>query len=120
MRPINSDITPILLPKQIQQVKHWLELLNLEHILMVEPKEKTYSFLLPIKDSPDLHISLDKEFIHVSFFSNGLTFLSVENGDRVLGFLRDILELQSSYFTSRVITTGKKKEIRVFFGLSFS
>lgn len=116
MRPIDPVTTPITLPIQIQQVKHWLELLQFEHVVLVEPKNGTYSFLLPIRDSPDIHISLDKDYTHISFFSNGLTSLSAESDEKVHRFLRDIMGLQSSYFTSRVISTGPKEEIRVFLG----
>jgi len=115
-RPIDNDAK---LPKQIDQVKHWLDLLGLEHVILIDPRDGSYSFLLPIKNCPDIHIALDNKFSHISFFSNALTCLSKESDKDLSQFIRKILHLQSKYFTSRIVTTGSNEDLRVFLGYRF-
>ncbi|MFX0184279.1 MAG: hypothetical protein ACFE95_14445 [Candidatus Hodarchaeota archaeon] len=119
MRPIHPISKHTKIPKQVEQVKHWLDLLRLEYVILTDTQNGGYSFLLPIKNCPDIHIALENEFAHMSFFSNGLTCLTKEPDETVHSFLRKLLKLQSRYFTSRVIITGPNEDLRVFLGFRF-
>lgn len=107
------------LPKQVEQIKHWLDLLRLEFVLLSNSQDGSYTFLLPIKNCPDINIALEHDFSHISFFSNGLTRLRQEPEEVVSTFLRNLLQLQSKYFTSRVIITSPQEDLRVFLGFRF-
>ncbi len=110
----NSDI-----PKQVEQIKHWLDLLRLEYVILQDSRDGGYTFLLPIKNCPDIHIAMETNFSHISFFSNGLTRLSIEPDEVVHYFLRKAMKLQSNYFTSRLIITSSKEDLRLFIGFRF-
>ncbi len=119
MRSIQPISKHTRIPKQVEQIKHWLDLLRLEYVILSDSHDGSYTFLLPIKNCPDINITLDKDFSHLSFFSNGLTRLSRESEDVVHSFLRQLMKLQSHYFTSRVITTSPQEDLRVFLGFRF-
>jgi len=116
MRSIHPITAQTSLPKKIEQIKHWLDLLGIEYIILKDNQDNTFNILLPIKDCPDIHIALESNFTHISFFSNGLTSLAKESQDAVQSFLKQILRLQSKYFTSRVILTGSSDDLRIFLG----
>jgi hypothetical protein len=109
------------LPKPVEQVKHWLDLLRLEYVILADMQDETYTFLLTIKNCPDINIALENNFSHISFFSNGLTSLFDVPEDTINSFLRQILQLQGNYFTGRVISTGEEEDenLRVFIGFRF-
>ncbi|MHA1941602.1 MAG: hypothetical protein ACW97P_07735 [Candidatus Hodarchaeales archaeon] len=113
IRPVDSRES---LPKKIEQIIHWIDLIGLEHVILRDSPDGTYNILLPIKNCPDIHIALESNFTHISFFSNGLTTLGLETDKVVCDFLRKILRLQGNYFTSRVITTGSNDDLRIFLG----
>ena len=113
LQPINRYMK---LPKQLEQIKHWLDLLGLEYVILADSQDSSFIFLLPVKNCPDINITLEKDFSHISFFSNGLTRLSNESEDVVHTFLRDVVRIQGHYFTSRVISTSPSEDIRVFLG----
>ncbi|UCG01050.1 MAG: hypothetical protein JSW11_15710 [Candidatus Heimdallarchaeota archaeon] len=106
-------------PKQIEQIKHWLDLLGLEYVILSDSHDGSFTFLLPIKNCPDINITLEKDFSHISFFSNGLTRLSNESKDTINSFLRGVMKVQGHYFTGRVISTGSSEDLRVFLGFRF-
>jgi hypothetical protein len=116
LQPIDKHIK---FPKQIEQIKHWLDLLGLEYVILSDSHDDSFTFLLPIKNCPDINITLEKDFSHISFFSNGLTRLSNESKDVVNSFLRNVLKLQGHYFASRVISTSPSEDLRVFLGFRF-
>lgn len=120
MRSIQPISKHTKIPKQVEQIKHWLDLLRLEYVILSDSHDGSYTFLLPIKNCPDINITLEKDFSHLSFFSNGLTRLSRESEDVVHSFLRQLMKLQSHYFTSRVITTSPQEDLRVFLGFRFN
>jgi len=107
------------LPKKVEQVKHWLDLLSLRYIILSDLEDGTYTFLLTLKNCPDINISLENDFSHITFFSNGLTSLINEDDSVVHEFLRQVLRAQARYFTSRVIITGEKDYLRIFLGYRF-
>ncbi len=113
IRPINSRES---LPKKIEQIIHWIDLIGLEHVILQDSPDDTVDILLPIKNCPDIHIALGRSFTHISFYSNGLTSLGLEAENVVFQFLRKLLRLQGNYFTSRVITTGENDDLRIFLG----
>jgi hypothetical protein len=119
MRSIHPISDRAKIPKQVEQVKHWLDLLRLEYVILANPENGGYTFLLPIKECPDIHIALENQFAHMSFFSNALTCLSKESDETVHSFLRDLLRLQSQFFTGRIITTGSHEDLRLFVGFRF-
>ena len=119
MRSIHPITAKTSLPKQIEQIKHWLDLLGIEYIILKDNQDSAFNILLPIKDCPDIHIALESNYTHISFFSNGLTSLAKEKQKTVNSFLSNILRLQSKYFTSRVILTGSSDDIRIFQGYRF-
>jgi hypothetical protein len=119
MRSIHPISNHKKIPKQVEQIKIWLNLLRLEYVILSDNQDGGYSFLLPIQNCPDIHIALENEFTHISFFSNALTCLSKEPDETVHAFLRKLLRLQSKYFTSRVISTGSDEDLRVFMGFRF-
>ena len=119
MRSIHPISKQSKIPKQVEQIKHWLDLLRLEYVILSDSQDGSYTFLLPIKECPDINITLENEFTHLSFFSNGLTCLSEESEDVVQSFLRKLLQLQSQYFTGRIISTGPQEHIRVFIGFRY-
>lgn len=112
-RPENKDIT---LPKQVEQIKHWIELIGLDPVLIKDSKEQAFNFIIPIKACPDIHVALESKFKHISFFSNVLTSLKDESDKNVQEFLQRLLRLQSKYFSSRVIATGPSDDVRIFLG----
>ncbi len=116
LQPIKNESN---IPKQVERVKHWLDLLGLDYVILTDEKDGGFTFLVPIQKYPDINVSLDKEFAHISFFSNGLTRLSEEPDDVIQSFLRQVLKLQSQYFTSRVIITGSNDDVRVFLGFRY-
>lgn len=116
MRSISPIKEQSDIPEQVEQVKHWLDLLRLEYVILLDSKDGGYTFLLPIKNCPDIHVALETNFAHISFFSNGLTRLSVEPDEIVHSFLRKAMKLQSKYFTSRLIVTSSQEDLRVFLG----
>ncbi|MFX1517896.1 MAG: hypothetical protein ACFFC6_16465 [Promethearchaeota archaeon] len=117
LQPINDKY--IKLPKQLEQVKHWLDLLGLEYVILSDSHDSSFTFILPIKNCPDINITLEKDFSHISFFSNGLTRLLDEPKEVVYSFLRNVMKIQGHYFTSRVISTGHSEDLRVFIGFRF-
>ncbi|MFX0126237.1 MAG: hypothetical protein ACFFAE_21635 [Candidatus Hodarchaeota archaeon] len=117
LQPIDNKYMKF--PKQLEQIKHWLDLLSLEYVILSDSHDGSFTFLLPIKNCPDINITLDKDFSHISFFSNGLTRLSNEPKDVVHSFLRKLLKVQGHYFTSRVISTSPQEDLRVFLGFRF-
>jgi len=119
MRSIHPITAQTTLPKKIEQIKHWLDLLGIEYIILKDNQDNAFNMLLPIKECPDIHIALESNFTHISFFSNGLTSLAEEPQDAVQSFLKQILRLQSKYFTSRVILTGSSDDLRIFLGYRF-
>lgn len=119
MRSIQPISRHAKVPKQVEQIRHWMDLLGLEYVILTDSIDGSYTFLLPIKNCPDINITLEKDFSHLSFFSNGLTRLSIESKDVVHSFLRKLMKLQSHYFTSRVISTGHQEDLRVFLGFRF-
>ncbi|MHA1967563.1 MAG: hypothetical protein ACW964_07155 [Candidatus Hodarchaeales archaeon] len=119
MRSINPVKEQSAIPKQVDRIKQWLDLLRLEYVILVDSKDGGYTFLLPIKNCPDIHIALEHNFAHITFFSNGLTCLSEESDEVVHTFLRKVLIMQSKYFTSRIVTTGSKEDLRLFLGFRF-
>ncbi len=119
MRSIHPISKQSKIPKQVEQIKHWLDLLRLEYVILSDSLDGSYTFLLPIKECPDINITLEHDFTHLSFFSNGLTCLSKESEDVVQSFLRKLLQLQGQYFTSRIISTGPHEHIRVFVGCRY-
>lgn len=119
MRSIQPISKNMMIPKKVEQIKHWLDLLRLEHVILSDSHDGSFTFLLPIKNCPDINIALERDFSHLSFFSNGLTRLSRESKDVVHSFLRKLMKLQSHYFTSRVITTSSHEDLRVFIGFRF-
>ncbi|MFX1335576.1 MAG: hypothetical protein ACFFAM_14215 [Promethearchaeota archaeon] len=116
IQPINKYTK---FPKQIDQIKQWLDLLRLEYVILSDSHDGSYTFLLPIKNSPDINITLEKDFSHISFFSNGLTRLTSEPKDVVHTFLRQVMKIQGHYFTSRVVSTSSQEDLRVFIGFRF-
>ena len=120
MRSISPIKENTRLPKPIEQIKHWLDLLRLDYVILVDSKDGSFTFLLPIKNCPDIHIGLENNYTHISFFSNGLTRLSEEPDDIVHMFLRKIMVLQSKYFTARLVTTSTKEDLRLFIGFRFN
>lgn len=119
MRTISPIKKHSQIPEQVEQIKHWLDLLRLEYVILVDSKDGGYTFLLPIKNCPDIHIALENHFAHITFFSNGLTCLSIEPDDIVHSFLRKTLVLQSKYFASRLVITSSKEDLRLFLGFRF-
>ena len=123
MKQLNPSIRPFNeqteVPKQVEQVKHWLDLLGLEFIILTHENHGGFNFLLPLKNCPDIHIALENNFNHISFFSNGLTRLTEEPQERITPFLLDLLRLQGEFFTSRLISTGSYDELRIFIGFRF-
>lgn len=120
MRSIQPIKNYTKIPKQVEQIQHWLDLLRIEYVILTDYHDAgSYHFLLPIKDCPDIHIALENNFTHISFFSNGLTCLSEESDENVYSFIRKLLRIQGKYFTSRVITTGEKEDLRLFLGYRF-
>ena len=119
MRSLQPISKHMKFPKQIEQIKHWLDLLGLEYVILSDSYDGSFTFLLPIKNCPDINITIEKDFSHISFFSNGLTRLSNESKDVVHSFLRKIMRIQGQYFTSRVISTGSSEDLRVFLGFRF-
>ena len=119
MKSIHPITAQTSLPKKIEQIKHWLDLLGIEYIILKYNQDNALNLLLPIKDCPDIHIALESNFTHISFFSNGLTSLAEESQKAVNSFLKQILRLQSKYFTSRVILTGSTDDLRIFLGYRF-
>ncbi len=111
--PVNSNT---ILPKKVEQIKHWIELIGLEPVILKDSQEGAFNIIIPIKECPDVHVALESKFIHISFFSNGLTSLEKEPDKTVHAFLRKLLRLQSKYFSSRVITTGSNDDLRIFLG----
>ncbi|MHA1974185.1 MAG: hypothetical protein ACTSW1_14395 [Candidatus Hodarchaeales archaeon] len=107
------------LPKKVEQVKHWLDLLSLRYIILSDLEDGTYTFLLTLKNCPDINISLENEYSHITFFSNGLTSLVETDEDVIHEFLLQVLRIQARYFTSRVIVTGEKDYLRIFLGYRF-
>jgi hypothetical protein len=107
---------PTTLPKQVEQIKHWLDLIGLEHFILKDFQDGAFHIILPIKGCPDIHIAIESKFTHISFFSNGLTRLKDEQETVVAQFLRKLISLQGKYFTSRVITTGQNEDLRIFMG----
>jgi hypothetical protein len=116
MRSLQPIDKYIKFPKQVDQIKHWLDLLGLEYVILSDSQDDSFTFLLPVKNCPDINITLEKDFSHISFFSNGLTRLSNEPKDVVHSFLRNVMKIQGHYFTSRVISTGASEDLRVFIG----
>ena len=112
-QPVKSQT---ILPQKVEQIKHWLDLLGLEHVMLKDTHDSAFNILLPIKNCPDIHIALESNFTHISFFSNGLTSLKNESEKAVLSFLLKLLRIQGKYFTSRVITTGPNEDLRIFLG----
>lgn len=108
------------IPKQVDQIKQWLNLLRLEYVILVDSRDGGYTFLLPITNCPDIHVALENNFAYITFFSNGLTCLSQEPDEVVHTFLRKVMILQSKYFTSRIVTTGSKEDLRLYLGFRFS
>ena len=104
------------LPKKVERIKHWIELIGLEPVILKHSHSGDFNIIIPIKDCPDIHVALESKFTHISFFSNGLTSLGKESDKSVHGFLRKLLQLQSKYFSSRVITTGPSDDLRIFLG----
>ena len=102
MRSIHPISKQTKIPKQVEQIKHWLDLLRLEYVILTDSQDGSYTFLLPIKECPDINITLEHDFSHISFFSNGLTCLSRESEDVVHSFLRKLLQLQSQYLGVRI------------------
>ncbi len=119
MRSIQPITNHTRIPKQVEQIKHWLDLLRLEYVILSDSHDASFTFLLPIKNCPDINITLEKGFSHLSFFSNGLTRLSNESEDVVHSFLRQLMKLQSHYFTGRVISTSPQEDLRVFLGFRY-
>jgi hypothetical protein len=119
MKSIHPITAQTSLPKKIEQIKHWLDLLGIEYIILKDNQDNAFNLLLPIKDCPDIHIALESNFTHISFFSNGLTSLAEESQKVVNSFLKQILRLQSKYFTSRVVLTGSTDDLRIFLGYRF-
>ncbi len=120
MRSISPVKDQSAIPKQVDQIKQWLDLLRLEYVILLDSKDGGYTFLLPIKNCPDIHIALENNFTHITFFSNGLTCLSQEPDEVVHLFLRKVMILQSKYFTGRVVITGSKEDLRLFLGFRFN
>lgn len=116
MNPLYHNHSRESLPKQVERIIHWIDLIGLEHVILRDTPDGTYNILLPIKNSPDIHIALESNFTHISFFSNGLTRLGLEKKDVVSEFLLKLIRLQGNYFTSRVITTGSNDDLRIFLG----
>ena len=48
------------IPKKVEQIKHWLDLLRLEHVILSDSHDGSFTFLLPIKNCPDINIALEK------------------------------------------------------------
>lgn len=119
MRSLHPISKHMKLPKQIEQIKHWLDLLGLQYVILSDSHDGSITFLLPIKNCPDINITLEKDFFHISFFSNGLTCLSKESEDVVSSFLRQVIKVQGHYFASRIISTGPQEDLRVFLGFRF-
>ncbi|NHJ02415.1 MAG: hypothetical protein EAX86_09795 [Candidatus Heimdallarchaeota archaeon] len=116
IRPFKDQVEA---PKQIEQIKHWLDLLGLEYVILTHEGYGGFNFLIPLKNCPDIHVALDSNLNHISFFSNGLTRLSGEPQETLIPFLLDLLRLQGQYFTSRLISTGSNDELRLFIGFRF-
>ncbi|MFX1284879.1 MAG: hypothetical protein ACFFB5_14555 [Promethearchaeota archaeon] len=120
MRSIHPITNHTRIPKQIEQIKHWLDLLRLDYVILSNSHDSSFTFLLPIKNCPDINITIEGDFSHISFFSNGLTRLSTESKEAVNSFLRQLMQLQSHYFTSRVISTSPQEDLRVFLGFRYN
>jgi hypothetical protein len=109
----NIDVS---LPKRVERIKHWIELIGLENVILKDTHTGDFNIIIPIKDCPDIHVALESKFTHISFFSSGLTSLGKESNKTVHEFLRKLLRIQSKYFSSRVITTGSNDDLRIFLG----
>lgn len=116
MRSTHPVKAQTVLPQKVEQIKHWLDLLRIEHVILKDNHDNAFNILLPIKNCPDIHIALESNYTHISFFSNGLTSLKKEPDHSVSSFLRRLLQIQAKYFTSRVITTGPNEDLRIFLG----
>ena len=119
MKSIHPITARTSLPKKIERIKHWLDLLGLEYVILKDSQDNAFNLLLPIKKCPDIHIALESNFAHISFYSNGLTSLAEESQKTVNSFLKQLLRLQSKYFTSRAILTGSTDDLRIFLGYRF-
>ncbi|WP_455142039.1 hypothetical protein [Candidatus Hodarchaeum mangrovi] len=119
MRTIHRIDPRADLPKQVDRIKQWLELLRFEYVILADLQNKTYTFLLTVKDCPDLNITLENGYSHISFFSNALTELKEAPEKVVLDFLKDILNIQGQFFTGRIILTSENEELRIFNGYRY-
>jgi len=119
MRTIHRIDPRADLPKQVDQVKQWLDLLRFEYVILADLQNETYTFLLTIKDCPDINITLEDGYSHISFFSNALTELKEASEEVILSLMKEILKIQGQFFTGRVILTGENEELRTFNGYRY-
>lgn len=119
MRTIHRIDPRADLPKQVDQVKQWLDLLRFEYVILADLQNETYTFLLTIKDCPDINITLENGYSHISFFSNALTELKEASEEVILSLMKEILKIQGQFFTGRVILTGENEELRTFNGYRY-